>query len=250
MDKRKIAFITNISDEYYYSMGAHKLIQSAKYFHPDIPFHVLNSSDVDNLHVALGAVMPFVMSTIIDQYDMVVRFDADSMIVGPLDELLAADAPIIGVRNNNDLGKAGKDNPLTQPGCGIDSYLNAGLVGTTSKQFVNEWMDANSHYGLMLPFVEQTVLNSLTRKYKTVILDGPDSGVYYGVSGLYGNGEENETHWDSWREIEVVGEDLMLKGKKVKVLHHAGGHNPDKLGFYMFNDKTRERLEEIVYGKK
>ncbi len=243
----KVAFCTNISDEYYHSMGADKLVKSAKYFHPDIPFFVYGTKDVASHNIPPGLLIPFIIERLMGEFDMVVRFDGDSMLTGPIDEIInATDYDVIGVRNNNDFGKAGADNPIIQQGVSVDEYLNAGLIATTSKAFIKEWIDHNLRYAQMLPFVEQSVLNAIYKKYKTLIVDAIDSDVYYGVSGLYGNGTENETHWDSWKQIEVVNEELILGGKKVKVVHHAGGFKADKLCFYMFNDETRKRLITIT----
>jgi len=241
--KEKIVFCCNVNDEYYHSMGAAKLVASARYFHPDIPFVVFGTEEMNNRNVPLEIMMPFIMRDLINRYEKVVRFDADSMIVGPLDELINAEGyDIIGVRNNNDYDRAGKDSPITQFNVSVSDYMNAGLVATTSEAFLAEWMDVNLSVGTLLPFVEQTVLNGIRRKYKTLILDPKESDVYYGVSCLFGE----DTHWDSWKHIHVVNKDLYLNGKKVKVLHHGGGFNPNKLGFYMFNKETRKRLIEIT----
>lgn len=243
----KVAFCTNISDEYYHSMGADKLIKSAKYFHPEIPFFCYGTTDVERIGVGLPIIMPFIINELIRRYDAVVRFDADSIITGPLTELLEAleKYEVVGVRNNNDFHKAGMDEPLGQPGAGTEHYMNAGLVGTTSKAFIEEWMSVNKMFGTMLPFGEQSVLNGIAQKYKTFIVDHFDSGVYYGVGGLYGE----DTHWDSWKDISVgwqADNPLFLKDKQIKVLHHGGGFHENKLGFYMFNEQTRKRLIEIT----
>lgn len=242
-DKKPVAFCTNISDEYYHSMGGSNLEKSAKYFHPDIPFFTYKSAAVKELGIPHGLVMPFILNKLIDEYDMVVRFDADSLIVGPLDELLAATKyEVIGVRNNNDFEKAGKDNPIAQFNVSTFDYLNAGLVATTSKAFVEEWMRVNLAVGIMLPFVEQTVLNGIVKNYKTLIVDGLEKDIYYGVSCLHGG----ITHWDSWKDIVVEDGALKLRRKTIKVLHHAGGFMPHKLGLYMFSDEARVRIEEII----
>lgn len=244
--KGKIVFCTNVSDEYYHSMGADKLVRSAKYFHPDIPFVVFGSDDVENIGVPHELNTPFIINKLMDDYEWVVRFDADSMIVGPLTELMDAIADdyydVIGVRNNNDFDKAGVDAPFTQHNVGIDGYLNTGLIATKSQAFLDIWMDDNLAYGMHLPFVGQSTYNNLTRKFKTYIVDGRECDCYYGTSGLYGN----DTHWDSWKDIEVIEGRLHLGEKIIKVLHHAGGFKPDKLGFYMFNKETRKRLIEII----
>jgi hypothetical protein len=242
-NKKTIAFCTNISDEYMHSMGAYNLQKSARYFHPDIPFYMYKTKDIEALNIPLPIAMPFVISKLMDEYEMVIRIDADSLIVGPLDEILNAKGyDVIGVRNNNDFGKAGVDDAIAQFNVGIFQYLNAGLVATTSREFVDEWMDANLSFGTMLPFGEQTVLNAIKRKYNTLIVDGLGTNVYYGVSGLYGS----TTHWDSWKDILVEDTALKLRGKTIKVLHHAGGFKEHKLGLYMFSSQARERIEEII----
>ncbi len=119
-------------------------------------------------------------------------------------------------------------------------------MATNSKEFLENWMDCNALFGDMCPFVEQSVLNAISQRTKTFIVDRKEADVYYGVSGLYGNGDEGETHWDSWKEIIAVHGELYLDGKKVKVIHHAGGQSDYKLGFHMFSDQARKRLVEII----
>lgn len=226
-------------------MGAAKLVASAKYFHPDIPMFVLGSEEMEGFNIkAVESLHPFVINKFIDEYEKVVYLDADSMIVGKLDELLAAiDAyDVIGVRNNNDYDLAGIGNPITQDGLSVQEYLNAGLVATRNKLFVEEWMKDYKTYGRLLPFGAQSVLNNIYKNYNHFILDAKESNVFYGISALAGT----ETHWDSWKQISIVNGELILLDKKVKVLHHAGGFKTDKLGFYMFNKETRERLIEIT----
>jgi hypothetical protein len=248
----RTAFCTHVSDNWYYSVGAHKLAQSVKYFHPDIDFYCFGDQQLLQLfdmhpNINWNTVHPFVSYQLIDDYDMVVHFDADSMLVGRLEELLDPtnlQFDIIGVRNNNDFNKAGKDNPITNPGTDPQKYLNAGLVATTSKKFIEHWMTANVKFGNEMPFQEQTVLNIIAGDYEVKILDPIDSNVYYGISNLYGT----VTHWDSWKSIEMVDEELTLAGKRVKVLHHGGGHGAVKLDFDLFNSQVKQRLLHIYEG--
>lgn len=241
----KICFCTYVNDKFYHSIGCDKLVRSLKYFHPSIPILVYGDEVIKELDVPFGLLHPFIIYKALLEYETVIYLDADSILTGPLDELLLAieeDYDIIGVRNNNDYDKAGKDEPIGQPGAGTTHYLNAGLIATHHRGFILEWQMANILYGNLLPFKEQSVFNSLKRNYNTHMIDPKDSSVYYGVSALSGE----ETHWDSWMDIKVVEGDLILNDKKVKVLHHGGGANPNKLGFYMFNDETRKRLIEIT----
>ena len=247
----KIAFCTHVSDDWYYSVGAHKLSQSIKYFHPEIDFYCFGDKQLNQLflihpNVNWNTVHPFVSYQLIDAYDMVVHFDADSMLTGRLDELLDPinlQYDIIGVRNNNDYNKAGADNYITNPGQDPQKYLNAGLVAITNKTVLLDWMERNINYGNDMPFQEQTVLNELSMMYNTKIVDSADSGVYYGISNLYGN----TTHWDSWKLIEIDEQSrFILNGKTIKVIHHGGGHGTyNKLDFNLFNNKTKQQLEQI-----
>lgn len=249
----KTLFVTHVSDDWYESVGASKLVASAKYFHPEIPFYVFGTKEIEELfkihpNVNWNNLQPFTTIHGLNEFDMVVHFDADSMIVGKLDELLSEDNlkyDVIGVRNNNDFGKAGKDNPIEQINVSVEKYLNAGLVACTSKEFLQQWCNYNISFGNSQPFQEQSILNHLSYfgKFKTKILDPIESNVHYGISGLFGT----ETHWDSWREISLnENKELILRNKTVKVLHHAGGHQKNKLDFNMFSKEVGERLYEII----
>lgn len=245
----KVAFCTHVSDDWYYSIGAHKLTKSIQHFHPEIDFYCFGDKQLNELfsihtNINWNTVHPFVSYQLIDQYDMVVHFDADSMVVGKLDELLDEsnlNFDIIGVRNNNDFNKAGKDNPITNPGLDIQKYLNAGLVAVTNKLFLEDWMERNISYGNNMPFQEQTVLNEISLNWKVKIIDPIDSKVYYGISNLFGD----ITHWDSWMDIQLIENDLILNNKKVKILHHAGGSVAAKLDFNLFNNKVKQYLTQI-----
>jgi hypothetical protein len=246
----KVAFCTHVSDNWYYSVGADKLSKSINKIHPEIDFYCFGDKQLNELfsihpNVNWNTVHPFVTYQLIDNYDMVVHFDADSIIVGKLEELLDESNlqyDIIGVRNNNDFNKAGKDNYITNPDQDPQLYLNAGLVAITNKNTVEEWMERNINYGNQMPFQEQTVLNHLSVNRKTKILDPITSEIYYGVSNLYGD----DTHWDSWKQIQIVNDELLLNNKKVKVLHHGGGHGAKKLDFDLFNDEVKYKLIQII----
>lgn len=246
----KVAICTHVSDDWYYSIGTHKLLKSIEHFHPEIDFYVFGTEDINAIfqsHPEFNwtTIHPAISIQLIDDYDMVVHMDADSMIAGKLDELVNEDNlqyDIIGVRNNNDFNKAGKD-PAIHEGYPIDTYLNCGLVAVTSKVFLEQWINKNLTVARYRSFQEQSVLNEMvhTGDWKWKILDPIDSNVYYGTANTWGT----ITHWDSWKEINVVDGKLILNNKVVKVLHHAGGSQPDKLNFSMFNDETKLFLDRI-----
>ncbi|HMX02919.1 MAG TPA: hypothetical protein PK511_14230 [Chitinophagales bacterium] len=248
-----IAFCTYVSDKYYHSFGADKLLASAKYFHPDIPFFVFGDKEIAKFPLPVESLHPFMMNKLMAKFDIVVHIDADSIICGDITPVFEAleTADVVCVRNNNDYGKAGCDKALSQQNRDINIYVNAGFVATKSKEFVVDWMHNNLLFAELTPFGSQSVLNTIIDKYHWKLIDGIDDDCYYGVSCLHG---EN-SHWESWQRIQVdENGNLYLenyeRAKTVKVLHHAGGFSPDKLGLYLFNDETRNRLTEICYGKK
>lgn len=244
------AFCTYVSDKYYYSFGADKLVASARYFHPDIPFFVYGDHEISKFPLPIESLHPFMMNKLKTKYDIVVYIDADSIICGDITPVFTAleKHEVVCVRNNNDYGKAGCDKALSQQNRDINIYLNAGFVATTSKDFIAEWMHNNLLFAELTPFGSQSVLNTIIDKFNWNLIDGIDDDVYYGVSCLHGE----KSHWQSWKDIQVDESGSLYlnngtKHKAVKVLHHAGGFNPDKLGLYMFNDEVRRRLTEIIY---
>jgi hypothetical protein len=251
MPKEPICFVTNVYDAQYYSLGANRLIASAKYFHPEIPFFILGTEWIETKGGGMnGAWFPKSLLEYLDKYGWVVHFDADCIITGALTELMEAIVSdkydVITVRNNNDEGKAASGPAITQPGIDIMDYANTGLVATRSIQFAEEWDRHNAMYADMVPFSEQSTFNALRKYFKSLIIDPAEGNVYYGVSGLYGNGGENQSHWDSWKRIEVEAGQLLLNNKVIKIVHHAGGYKEYKLGLHMFSEDARKRIIEIT----
>ncbi len=246
----KIAFCTHVSDNWFYSIGADKLVKSAKRFHPDIPFYVfgdkmINSIFALNNQFNWNTIHPVISNILIDEYDMVVHFDADCIITTPLTELFEySNYDVLCVRNNNDYNKAGKDTYICDiEGLNPQLYVNAGFTAITNKQFIIDWVNENIARANKYSFQEQTVLNMIVAsgKFKCKILDAIDTNVYYGVSCLSGN----VTHWDSLKDIIVTPNGLQLNNKIIKIIHHAGGHGKNKLQPEMFNQCTLDYLQDI-----
>jgi len=248
---KDIVFCTHVSDHLYNTIGANKFVKSARFFHPEIDLVVFDNKILiplmqnDN-RINWNNIHPIVSRTLANQYKTVIHFDADSMLTGKLTELLDAikQYDVVGVRNNNDFQKAGKDSPISCHGVPYNKYLNAGLVAVSNPGFYEDWIKLNFEKSDFLPFGENDVLNMLIYNsdiYSSFIIDDIDSKVHYGVSGLYGN----NTHWDSWKDITIDNNNLILNNKIVKVLHHAGGFNSNKLNFDMFSNEVKTRLTEI-----
>jgi lipopolysaccharide biosynthesis glycosyltransferase len=252
----KTAFITHCSDDWFYNGGCAKLLTTASYFHPEIPFYVFGNIELNALNKSYGNslnwcnIKPFVANSIADSYDKVIHFDSDCIILGKLDELLQSKEDIIGVRNNNDYNTASKftDPPITVAGCKPEDYMNAGLVGSCNKNFWEEWMSTGSSCA-RYPYQEQDTYNLIIQsgKYSFECLDSKDKPLHYGISCHYGK----DTYWDSAKEIIKISDDFMLKTKKVKVWHQAGGsHHWPKLNIdTFFSVETAKEIKKILENK-
>jgi hypothetical protein len=248
----KIAFCTHVSDDWYFSIGCQKLERSAKYFHPEIPFFTFKSDAINkefakDPRVNWCTIHPVITSRLVDYFDLVVHFDADSIITGPLDAVIEGDYEVAGVRCNNDLGKAGADPGITYEDIGVDRYLNTGLVAATNKQFWSEW----SHLTLTqsFPYGEGGSFNKIfySGKYKTKLLDPLDAEVYYGISGL--NGNSPASHYETWKEIKIKDHEMYIWDKKVKVIHQAGSGGKYRFQPHLFNKEALAYLETITQTK-
>jgi len=282
MAQNKIIFSTYCPESLQDRFGTKKLVNSFRYFHPENDIVVYGEEDINRVYqeynVNLGNALPCLILDAKRKYDSeyVVHVDSDSLCLSRLDEILKFDYEIASARNNWD-GHTG-DERQNRPQCLWDlpnnKYVNCGLTATNSEKFLLEWIELNGQItksGGIKSFSQADIqwYNYLFHYggYKSKILDdtNPDSGVFYGpsmppVSEEISKTIEDPPHiikeyginsWESWKLIEYNEKDgnFYLYGKKVKLLHQAGGGNPNtviKCHLNMFNDKTRAKLQEIT----
>jgi hypothetical protein len=275
--KKKIAATTWCTDDYIDIIGLDSLLNSFNYFHPDVDFFVFDSKQTQEAIAKDPWLMrgdryaPWMMAPsclpYVEDYDMVIHIDGDSTIVGPLTELFDADEDIIGVRNNNSMNMAGSHRGITIPIEGgplipMQKFLNAGLIASNNKNFWYEWHSTNKQIEIETGCSdEQDTLNIIfhSKNYTTKILDLSKSGVSYGVSNLWGTGDN---HWESWALLYMKDNKLMLNDPVtqeptvVKILHQAGGSIADKLNREsgglrnwiksVVSDEVRDYLNELT----
>jgi hypothetical protein len=234
---KKVVFYTHVTDDWFQPVGAHKLIASAKHFHPNIPFIVFNSEAINQIFKRYpwahwDVMIPFFGEQLSEEYDLVVHFDADSIITDTLDELLEDDYEVAGVRNNCDnAAQSGRffGGHLSNIIKDIrGEYLNAGLIAARNKQFWIKFIVDNHETAHKYSFAENDVFNALFHSgvYKTKILDRLESRVHYGISSIPG------PHIGTlWPKLYVENNNLCVDGKKIKVIHEAGGHHLPKLRY-------------------
>ena len=287
MMNKKILISTWCTDDYAGLLGVDKLTNSIKYFHPDVDHIIVNSEMTKEINEKYSPWMRdiwMMAPTCLpysDDYDMVIHLDADAVVTGPMTELFECDAEVIGVRNNNSLGKAGSHAGITithlEPfGDGsqiaMQGFINAGLVAANSKDFWEDWHDVNeqsANIKVSNPYThglgdENDTLNQIfhSDKYISKVIDEQGSGVSYGLASCWGNDPNN--HWESWSQIYVkddriyVDDPVTQEPMCIKVLHQAGGSvagslNRSSGGFRnwlssVVSDEVNDYLNEVQNG--
>ena len=263
---KEIAFCTHVSDDWFYGVGADKLIKSFKHFNPNVPLYVYDSAKIQDLsnrfghHVSWLTLHPYVTREVMNMgYETVVHIDADSLVLGPLkDIILETPGDVLTVRNNNDKGFASKDdNPgITINGIKVQDYKNAGFVGIRDWNFVEEWIDRNSKASTQphpLPYGEQDMLNLILQegKYKETCLDPKNSDRHFGISCLDAK-KDDPGFWGNMREININHKNFedfeyYYKGKRIYVFHKAGGHKLPKLKLSeIFSPYASSTINKII----
>lgn len=235
----KTAFYIMISDDHYYSEGAHIAINSFKRYHPDIDLVVFRQNTIDKVFKESGCnwftAKPVFAKLLMDKYDLVVNIDADHVFTGRLDEVLKGDYEVGATWNFNDYENSAFEN-ITE-----EMYLQAGMVGSTSKKFWNEWDEANKDAMKYLR-KENDILNLVAynspSKFKLKIFDKEKE--YYGCKSL---GREPKFY--------VEDDKLMCMGEQVRAYHFARGNVFPKLDIpnMPFTDEVKKWLmDKAFYG--
>lgn len=228
----KNIFVTWCTDDYKDKLGIDILTKQLNYFHPNIKHIIIDTKKTEELRkkypwAKSHHMMPICMIEYFDEYDSVIYIDADTTIVGNLNEVFDENYEIMCVRNYALNGQAGITPPnecIVPCGFNTNNFINAGFNVIKSKKIVEEWL--NNCSKLTIYDDEQNELNRIfnSGKYKTKILDDLNTKVSYGVSNVFGL----ETHWDSWKNLYIKNNEIYQMSPlgeeiKIKVLHMAGG---------------------------
>ena len=289
---KKVAISTWCTDDYVDLIGLDKLHNYIKHFHPEIDHVVVDSKMTKEIENEIPWMKNIWMMAptclpLANDYDMVIHLDGDAVVTGPLDEMINSTAEVIGVRNNNSLNQAGAHDGITirhmEPfGDGSDiplqGFINAGMIAAQGKDFWEDWHDVNSQVadvtnkGFYNPGWgdENDTLNQIfhSDKYDSEVIDPTGSGVSYGLSNVWGTGNN---HWESWSQIYVKDDRLYLNDMVkegwnrvpgdpmcIKVMHQAGGSIAAELnrsagGFRnwmktVVSDEVKDYLEVVENG--
>lgn len=221
----KTVFYTIVNDRYFIPVGTHKLINSFKKYHPDIDLVVFRQDMIDKMMVNginFYNSKPVFAKLLTDKYDLVVNIDADTVVLGRLDQIIKGDYDVGSVWNFNDYENRAIENIRE------DQYVQAGLVASTNRRFWDIWQEANKD-AMKYRGRENDILNiiwynneEVMRMHKVLFDRERD---YYGCKSL--NRES---------EFYVEEDRVMCRGEQVYLYHNAkGGHLPklvyESMGF-------------------
>lgn len=218
----KTVFFTFVSDDYYYQVGTHLMLNSFKRFHPDIDLVIFRQDMVDtvfkdNPGLNFYNAKPTFAKLLTDKYDLVVNIDADTLVCARLESVLKGDYEVGAAWNYNNYENSSFENITDK------MYLQAGLVASTSKKFWDEWETANKD-AMKYVRQENDVLNKVVYgegtepKYKLKIFDKDKDYIGCKSLGLEGR-------------MYLEDDKVMLDGEQVLAYHHAKGKDFPKMRF-------------------
>ena len=238
--KEKIVFFTIVSDPYYTDVGTPILINSFKKFHPDIDLVIFRQDLIDKVfsekHVNFYNAKPTFAKLLVPHYDRVVNIDADSIILGRLDEIIDGDYDVGAPTNFNDYENMSLED-ITEK-----QFVQAGLVASSRPEFWDIWEMANQS-AMKYPAQENSILNliwykdPIIMKMKRKIFD--EKKDYYGCKSL-----------DREKEFYLENGKVMCRKEQVFIYHSAkGGANMPKFRFQRmdFPDEVKDWMQYLGY---
>jgi hypothetical protein len=280
----KIVAIIMCDEDVY--CGGLKTISSLKYFHPEIEIVHYGTSEINRVKQKYGMTDlwfsgPLIIRDYLDNHnapDILIKIDADCLVLGRLDEVINLNYDFAAPRNDPDsvVGDERNNRPDIIRDIPNHEWVNAGFNAIKNFNFVDKWFNLTMDYmtGKQMALTkyrlykgdDMSSLNIIFRLggFDTLILDKKGSNVIYGSSGN-GTGEtdndmpesvrENRVAncWRSWKYIYFNGKDCIMPDlgigvgdRIVKILHQGGGTMKNKLSFDLFGLGFHKYLKEII----
>ena len=187
---------------------------------------------------------PVIAAGLMEEFDTVIKIDADSIITGDLSASWTDPVDAACVFNSNP--REYQAYPYTILDINPLEYLNCGYVVMKSKELVKHWKDLCFTYHFNnYQMKEQDLLNIIAHygNYQIQALDVGDS-----LWGLSSKGY--------WKDIVFEKGKLMLHpqedgypraSKYIKIIHWAGGNEPQKMNYRTkFKEDVVKYLDKLV----
>lgn len=200
---------------------------------------------------------PILMEPLLDEYELVVGFDSDQLVIGDLSYLLNTydfDVATVINWNRHDPQFYGVVD-IARLGIAPVEYFNCGLVALRSRKFAHIWkVNCFTKQFDYMQYREQDVLNIMCYfgNWNVRCLDHPDILAEiknHGWWGIIGKGE--------WSRAELRGKDIVVPmglgdqpyppgDMVIKIAHLGGGHGSIKDNWEnYFPEEVMERINEL-----
>lgn len=232
--------------------------KSFKRFHPDIELRLYGDKEIDEYNDKnfFYRSTPIIAKNLMEEgYELILKLDADQLILGKLDVIFKGDYDVGTVLNINrvDPPRYGLVSTYNIP---PNRYMNCGLVAMTSKRFVDNWYKlCHSPLFNTLQYREQDILNILYHygDYKVKCFDDYDAkNNYYAWHGLVAKGEGPKMQIKDGKVVLPIGKDKYPDRElTIKAYHWAGGGNEPKMNYRIaFNEELISYIDWILSDSK
>lgn len=198
---------------------------------------------------------PVLAEPLLRNYDLVVGFDVDQIILGSLDYILNTKDYDVGTVLNFNARDAEEYGVVGGWGIEPAEYFNCGMVALRSEKFAHHWaVLCYSEQFNKLQYKEQDLLNILCYygNYNVRCFDHGD-----GVAkmeawwGLFAKTWWNMALMKDGKVILPKNEQegkLPLVDTELKIIHMAGGNRPNKMGNVKtyFQDEVSDYIDSLV----
>ena len=196
-------------------------------------------------------VTPLTLMGLAENYDCMVRLDADQVIMGNLDHVTEGDFDVAVVQNSSPRDWKQHFLMTGQRLSVYDvdplDYVNCGFVVVKSKRFIRHWFGlSNSPFFEHYQFREQDTLNLLVNyfPYKVKYLDRQKDNKWH---GLIAKGYTPTAKLEGGKVILPKDGDWIKEDKHLVCYHYAGGESIAK-GKYrlLFNDDVSDYISTLI----
>jgi len=240
---------------------AQQMINSLRKFHSEeeLPVIIITGDDLKARLTKDPAFFyratPVIAKELLEEYELVLKLDADQVVMGSLDFVLNSKGWDVGTVINYNRVDPAMYGLVSVASVPPEEYYNAGFVAMRSKEFVEHWhnMCFTQHFD-RLQYREQDLLNILCHYgiWKVKSFDEYDPVYEYAAwHGLLNKGEGLNMKISNGEVILPKGkEDYPTQDVKVKVYHYAGGGNEPKNHRLYFNEELIKHIDWLISDGK
>lgn len=235
---------------------AKTLENSFRKFHKDIDFKIITGEELDGYlkddKMFFYRATPILGEQFLKEYDLVVKIDADSLVLGDISYIWKTKDYDIGTVINWNRYDPKRYGFVQFQGILPVEYMNCGLVAMRNEKFVHDWkMLCFTPQFDRLQFKEQDLLNAM---------------IYYGNWNIrcFDHMDKiggNEAWWGmigklEWSRAELRGEKMVVpKGlgetpfppqdTELKIVHMGGGSVKEQWGMF-FKPEIMKRITYLI----